>query len=229
VTARRILLLDFDGTACRGDGPVLEYARLAGRALTDHEADRLLAMLRGFLAGTHRDGLLADAQDGYQAVAALAAHFGVPPETTHAAFLRTRDRLTAGEVPAEVPTGLVDLLDELRPRVRTVLVTNAPADGLPRLLDRLGLSVVIDEVIADADKPSGLPALLDRLLTDIAAQHEPGRLLSVGDIWANDLRVPLERGCTTAYVDRFERRQGPADVRAPVIEDLYDMIRRWAS
>lgn len=229
MTARRIMLLDLDGTACRGDEPVLEYARLVGAALPDRTAARLTAMLHGFLDGTDRDGVLADAQDGYQAVAALAAHLDAPPETTEAAFHGSRSRLAAGELDAEAPTGLVDLLAELRPAVRVVLVTNAPATGLGAILHRLGLTGLLDEVIADAGKPGSLPPVLDRLLADVAAEHDPWRLLSVGDIWANDLRVPRERGCATAYVDRFDRRQGPADARAPLIEDLYHHIRRWAS
>lgn len=229
MTGRRILLLDLDGTVCRGDEPVLEYARLVAADLHADDARRLAAMLEGFLDGTERGGTLADAQDGYQAVATLAAHLDVPPERTQAAFLSARKRLAAGDVSVEVPAGLVDLLGELRPRVRAVLMTNAPACGLPAVLDRLGLTGVLDDVIAEAAKPGGLPPVLDRLLGDIAARHDPWRLLSVGDIWANDLRIPLERGCATAYVDRFDRRQGPAHLRAPCIEELYDDIRQWAS
>ncbi|HSI91965.1 MAG TPA: hypothetical protein VK925_00615 [Jiangellaceae bacterium] len=229
MAARRIMLLDLDGTACRGDEPVLEYARLVGAALPDRTAARLTAMLHGFLNGTDRDGVLADAQDGYQAVAALAAHLGSPPEMTEAAFHGSRGRLAAGELRVEAPAGLVDLLAELRPTVRVLLVTNAPATGLEAILNRLDLIGVLDEVIANAGKPAGLPPVLERVLADVGAEHDPWRLLSVGDIWANDLRVPRERGSATAYVDRFDRRQGPADARAPLVEDLYDHIRRWAS
>lgn len=229
MAARRIILLDFDGTACRGDEPVRSYAAEIATTLPDTEADRLTSALDGFLDLTATDGVVADAQDGYQAVATLAAHLDVPPEITRAAFLAVRRRLAEGELLAEVPDGLIELLDELRTDVTAVLVTNAPTTGMARIVGRLGLDRVVDDVIGDASKPSGLPPLLDRLLGSIDAGHEPHRLMSIGDIWANDLRVPRERGCATAYVDRFDRRQGPADARAPVIEDLYGHVRTWAS
>jgi len=229
VAARRIVLLDFDGTACRGDEPVRHYAAQIAATLPAPDGHRLTAMLAGFLDGTDRDGILAPAQDGYQAVAELAAYFDVPAEITRTAFLSTRQRMATGEIPVEVPDGLVELLDELKPGTRTVLVTNSPAAGMAEIVGRLGLHGVIDEIVTDAAKPSGLPPLLDRHLHAIDAQQEPRRLLSIGDIWANDLRIPRERGCATAYIDRFDRRQGPADARAAVIEGLYGYVRTWAS
>jgi FMN phosphatase YigB (HAD superfamily) len=229
VAARRIILLDFDGTACRGDEPARAYAEHIAATLPRVDGHRLMSMLDGFLDGTDRDGTLAAAQDGYQAVATLAAHLDVPPETTRAAFLSMRQRLADGEVRVEVPDGLIDLLTELRRDAMTVLATNSPAAGMPEIVGRLGLDGVLDEIVSDAAKPTGLPPLLDRLLDAVDARHEPHRLLSIGDIWANDLRIPRERGCATAYIDRFDRRQGPADARASVIEDLYGHVRTWAS
>lgn len=70
---------------------------------------------------------------------------------------------------------------------------------------------------------------IDRLLAEHGIADEPGRLLSVGDLWANDLRAPRERGCATAYIDRFDLRQGPADARAATFEELYGAVRAWAS
>lgn len=228
MVAQRILLLDFDGTVCRGDEPVREYARRVATAVRPGDAQHLIGALERFLDGTDRGGIVAGAQDGYQAVSALAASLDVPPEHTEAAFLGARAALAAGEIDAEVPAGLLDLLGEVGPSARRVLVTNAPGASLGPVLDRLGLAAHLDEVIADAGKPSGLPGLIERLLDAAGAVGEPQRLLSIGDIWANDLRAARERGCMTAYVDRFDRRQGDADARAESIEDLYDVVRRWA-
>lgn len=229
MAARRIILLDFDGTACRGDEPARAYAAKIAATLPGPDGRRLTSLLDDFLDGTVTGDLLIDAHDGYQAVAHLAAAFSVPAEITQAAFLSVRGRLAEGEIRVGVPDGLIDLLDGLRPNVATVLVTNSPTAGMAEIVHRLGLDQVLDEVVGDAAKPTGLPPLLDRLLDAIGAQHEPWRLLSIGDIWANDLRIPRERGAATAYVDRFDRRQGPADARAAVIEDLYGYVRTWAS
>lgn len=232
------LLLDFDGTVCRGDEPALEYGRQVASTLPTRDGDVLMAALSGLLDGTG-NGLpagrqaehpaIAGAEDGYQAVERLAIAFGVAAERRSAAFLAARAKLVAGQLPVETPAGLAGLLAELRPRVTVVLVTNSPLNGMDTLLRRLGLAGRLDEVIGDAGKPAGLGPVVDRLLARSGAGTQPGRLLSVGDIWANDLQVPLERGCGGAYIDRFGRRRGTAHVTAPAFEPIFDAIRGWSA
>lgn len=225
-----VLLLDLDGTTCRGDAAVLEYARLVDSGLTRNPGWSVAAALEDFLAGTRRDGPLATAQDGYQAVTVLAERAGVPPKTVRAAFHTVRAGLAAGDIAAEAPPGLDSLLSHLRSSgIRVVIVTNAPSDGLDAIVDRLGLGGVVDGVVGDAGKPAGLVDLVDRELRHVGVTDEPWRLLSVGDIWENDLRPALARRCVAMYVDRFDRRQGPAHAREPALEGLYDHIRRWVS
>lgn len=227
----RILLLDLDGTVCRGDNQVHEYARQVGAQLTGDAARELATAVSAFLDSPDdaaRTGNLADAQDGYQAVEAIARALGATVDQLHHAFHTIRARLYAGEICAEAPAGLIELLTDLPDNVRVVLATNAPANGLANLLDRLHVATFLDEVITEVGKPAGLGPVVERLLDQAGAASEPQRLLSVGDIWENDLRVPLARGCQTAYVDRFDRDQGPAHARAVTLEDLYDDIREWA-
>ncbi|MFW6090894.1 MAG: HAD family hydrolase [Actinomycetota bacterium] len=234
-----VLLLDLDGTTCRGDEAFLEYARLVDAGLTETGLDAgparsqgqsVTAALEAFLDGTGRDGPLATAQDGYQVVTMLAEHAGAPVETVRAAFRTVRAGLASGDIPAEAPPGLDDLLGRLRSSgIRVVIVTNAPSDGLDAIIDRLGLGSVVDEVVGDAGKPTGLVELIDGELRRAGAVDEPWRLLSVGDIWEYDLRPALARRCVAMYVDRFDRRRGPAHAREPALEGLYDPIRQWVS
>lgn len=221
----RVLLLDFDGTVCIGDGPALRYAAEVGSRLTVPHRDDLEAAVAGFLSGS----VFAPAQDVYQLVQAHAAVHGLAATEVSRAYLASRDALLAGEVEVGVPHGLAALLGELRPAVHVVLLTNAPAYGLDVLLTRLGLDGAVDETIGDAGKPAGMAAVLDGLLHRFRIADEPWRLLSVGDVWENDLAGPVERGCATAYVDRFGLRQGPADAVAATVEELYPAIRAWAA
>ncbi|WP_300009104.1 HAD family hydrolase [Pseudonocardia sp.] len=221
----RVLLLDLDGTVCLGDGPARRYATEVGARLAAPHRDDLAADLAAFLAGEVR----GRAQDAYQLVQAHAARCGLAAAEVSGAYLASRDALLAGEVEVEAPCGLVALLAELRPAVHVVLLTNAPAFGLEVLLARLGLDDVVDETIGDAGKPGGMAAVLDELLGRFRIEGEPWRLLSVGDVWENDLAGPAERGCATAYVDRFGLRQGPAGAAAATVEGLYPAIRAWAS
>ncbi|MDQ4137294.1 MAG: hypothetical protein M3116_00400, partial [Actinomycetota bacterium] len=133
-----------------------------------------------------------------------------------------------GEVPIFAPPGLRDVLEEARRHVRVVLVTNAPQQGVQSLLDILGLGGVFDELRGDARKPAGMGPILDALLDEAGIAATPERLLSVGDIWVNDLAPAASRGCATALIDRYAIGGGnPTHVAATIVE-LYPAIVAWA-
>lgn len=219
----RVLLLDLDGTVCIGDGPALRYADEVAARLDAPGRAALREAVAAFLRGTGR----AAAQDVYQLVQEVATARGLSAQDQGRAYLASRAALLAEGLGVAAPAGLARLLGELD--VHVVVLTNAPADGLDVLLGRLGLAGVVDEAIGDARKPDGMGAAVDRLLAAHGIVDQPRRLLSVGDLWANDLRAPRERGCATAYIDRFDLRQGPADARAATFEELYGVVRAWAS
>lgn len=221
---RPVLVLDLDGTVILGDTPVLAYARAV--EATAAYADGLTDQVVEFLADPSGDADLAGAQDGYQAVALIAAAIGIDDERRNAAYARSRLGLAEDLGDLRTPEGLAEVLASLP--VHRVVVTNSPADGIEDLLERLGLSEVIDEVHGSAGKPEGLPAVLMGLMSRNGITGAPHRLLSVGDIWANDLAPALELGCATAYVDALGRRQGPAHVRGTCFPDLYDDLTQWA-
>lgn len=220
----RVLLLDLDGTVCVGDGPALRYADEVAARLDGPGRAALRESVTAFLDGA---GGGTAAQDLYQLVQEVATAHGLAPSEQGWAYRASRAALLAEGLGVTAPAGLADLLAELD--VHVVVLTNAPADGLDVLLGRLGLAGVVDETIGDARKPDGMGPAVDRLLAEHGIADEPGRLLSVGDLWANDLRAPRERGCATAYIDRFDLRQGPADARAATFEELYGAVRAWAS
>jgi FMN phosphatase YigB (HAD superfamily) len=216
-----VLVLDFDGTVCLGDGPIWAYADGVLPALAPDQARALTEGLAAYLTG---EGDPGDFSDGYSAVVRLAGP-AVPPEVLDRAYHASREALASGGVDIHTPDGLPGVLAELGSRVHRVLLTNAPATGMDGLLDRLGLAEAIDEVITSAAKPAGfgriLPALLDGA--------DPARLLSVGDLWVNDISRPLAAGCATAYVDRTGADPRPAHAKARTLPELYPAIRAWAA
>jgi FMN phosphatase YigB (HAD superfamily) len=226
-----VLVLDFDGTVCLGDAPVYEYAAAVVRRLPEREQaagrERLRTALAEYFAGG-RDPDLAAAPDGYHAVAALAGDLGISREEQNAAYLESRTAVHAGEVPIHAAPGLRDLLEAVREHVRVVLVTNAPEQGVETLLDILGLGGVFDSVHGDAGKPAGMAPIVDALLGEAGLRTTPERLLSVGDIWVNDLEAPAARGCATALIDRYGGGDGAPTHRAATIEELYPAILSWA-
>ncbi|GAB3575127.1 hypothetical protein GCM10027406_06190 [Leifsonia lichenia] len=226
--SRPTIVLDFDGTVCIGDAPVWEYAEavIAGildagsTGQTDLDAS-LRARLGAFLDGEPGSPAYID---GYAAVAALAAgHAG--DGLLQSAYQTSRRALAGGTVAVSAPAGLADFLGGLGGSVERVLVTNAPLDGVRETLAAIGVADAIDRIVTDADKPAGWTSLLPMLLDG----REPSQLLSVGDIWGNDLAQPLAAGCATALIDRFGHRAGPAHLVAADFPGLYDGIRRWAA
>lgn len=222
---RPVLVLDLDGTVALGDSPVLGYAR-AIESLAPAVGD-LVGAVRRFLADPAADSRLSGAQDGYQAVHLLSDAAGVTDPVRNAAYRQSRALLDADSGDVAPPEGLRDLLATLDAHL--VLITNSPEAGLATVLARLGLTGLLDEVRTDAGKPTGMAGLLTELLTRYDIWSTPGRLLSVGDIWANDLEPALQLGCATAYVDTYDRRQGPAHVRAHTLPELYPSLRHWAA
>ncbi|MFF1571263.1 HAD family hydrolase [Leifsonia sp. NPDC058292] len=222
-----ILVLDFDGTVAVGDAPVWAYAEAVIADILDGAeatASTLDASLRARL-GAFLDGEPGSPAyiDGYAAVAALAAGHA-DDELLQRAYKTSRRALAGGTIAVSAPEGLAEMLDSLGERVERVLVTNAPLDGVRETLAAIGLASVIDRVVTDAGKPAGWAELLPALLDG----REPAELLSVGDIWGNDLEQPLAAGCVVALIDRFGHRAGPAHLVASDFAGLYPGIREWA-
>ncbi|GGK67223.1 HAD family hydrolase [Nocardia camponoti] len=210
------LLLDFDGTVCVGDDPVWSYAGHVGDLVDRDVARAIDDGLRDYLAG-HHDSRFAD---GYQAVQALAGDLLSPAELQEA-YLASRIDLAAGKLVVAAPRGLADFLAATS--ARKVLVTNSPRIGIDETLSAIGLVGVFDEIITDAGKPDGLDPIVETILDGADA----ATLLSIGDIWRNDLRGPHEMGCATAYIDRFGRGDGAPDMSAPDFPGLYSPISQW--
>ncbi|GAA4157193.1 HAD family hydrolase [Gryllotalpicola daejeonensis] len=239
-----VLLFDFDGTVSLGDDPVIAYARHL-----DEEAgssvDLITRVVSRWLAADGRldaatEGMTdADpvflglhvvdgAIDGYAAAQRLAALVGVTPERIDAAYRASRADLADGLISTHAPEGFASFLAAFPASVHRVLVSNSPENGLREQLDKLELTRSFDEVVTSANKPAGLNAIAERILTEQGVAAE--RLLSVGDIWVNDLAPVAVLGAATALIDRMPV---PADaaptVRAPHIEDLYPWLLEWAS
>lgn len=242
MTTTHVLVLDFDGTVCLGDGPVLTYARLLDEALAaadERHPPRLVeAVLARFVGSplddepagvdeaiAHADG----SPDGYVVAERVSRALGVDDTARSGAYSGARAALADGRLETTAPEGLAELLDSLSDAVHVVLVTNSPEHGVVQPLERLGLADRVDEIVTDARKPSGLPAVLDRLRADAGLEDRPDRLLSVGDIWANDLEPAAAQGSPTALVERFPAPDARPTHRATTLPELYPAIRAWAT
>jgi FMN phosphatase YigB (HAD superfamily) len=223
-----VLVLDLDGTVCLGDTPALLYAERVARLTAAPEA--LLEATAAFLGQqvpARAPKTLTGAQDGYEAVKILGLTAGVTEEELSAAYVASRAEMSARPGDIHTPDGLVDLLAGID--AHRVILTNSPRSGLEEILDHLGVRDVVDEVHTDALKPTRMTGHLDAFLDAFGTLDTPEWLMSVGDIWRNDLAPAVERGCVAAYVDAFDRRQGPAHVRAGSFTALYSAVSDWSN
>jgi FMN phosphatase YigB (HAD superfamily) len=211
---RRVLVMDLDGTVCLGAGPALAYAaqveRLAG-------LDGIVHRLERFLSRPNADPAFASCEDPYDVVAIAALQAGASSQTCEQAYIASRRALD--RVAVHPPTGLPRFLAGLT--AKRVLITNAPDAGLERLLIRLGIAGLLDDVVWSSGKPQGVRAYVAPLL-------EAGRaVLSVGDRWENDLEPVARLGGATAHVDTYGRAIGRASVVGRSLPELYPAIKRW--
>ena len=206
-----ILLFDFDGTIALGDGPVLSYARHVAAALGDR--NDLVDSIRTTLSAA--DG---DALDGYDAVRRAATSRGADAALLSAAYRASRAQLATPEAPIEAPDGLAGFLASVD--AERILVTNAPATRILEALDALGLTGLFDRIVTGARKPKGLEAVLDELPAD-------ARVLSIGDIWHNDLAPAHARGHATALIGGFSDPEATPTFRAAEFSTLVPQLEAW--
>ncbi|WP_120004202.1 HAD family hydrolase [Nesterenkonia muleiensis] len=271
----KLLLLDFDGTLCLGEDPILAYAgqvdaeldqrglpgpggrgvhEVVAEALAD---DELLVQEIEYDpdAAEHEAGVTPLAaeqepatgtraphpsswplQDGYQLVQLLAMQSGLTHEETGHAFRQARRTLLAAGLAStdlHAPAEAAPLLNQLRGAageagVVVVLLTNAPAEDFGAWLEVLGLQSSFDAVTNSAQKPVGMPQAVERARQIAAPPVPPAQILSVGDIWANDLAHVDELGGQTILIDRFGTGLGSPSHRVRSFAEAAPVIRRWA-
>lgn len=205
------IIFDFDGTIALGDGPVLAYAQQLAAELSAPES--FVDGIRRVLAAGG-----ADALDGYDAVRRAGIEAGADAGHLSRAYLASRGQLGTEDAPITAPDGLAQFLAEAD--ADRILVTNAPDVRLAEALAALGFDGLFDRIVTSARKPTGIEKVLDELQAD-------ARVLSVGDIWHNDLAPAHRRGHATALVGDFSDPDAEPTFRAATLTSLLPQLREW--
>ena len=211
------VIFDFDGTLTVGSGPVDAYAGEVAALAGDRGIVAAVdAYMASFEAGEPRF------IDGYDIVRHVAHERGVDNETLGSAYERSRERLATESVPVAAPDGVAAFIEELLTVADVVLATNAPATRLPEALEMLGVSGVLTTQHTSVGKPDGLSAIV----ADALAR---GRVLSIGDVYANDLEPAAAMGASTALVGPTWRAYADrVTMAAQTLPELYLPIKTWA-
>ncbi|TFD48784.1 HAD family hydrolase [Cryobacterium frigoriphilum] len=222
----RVLLFDFDGTISLGDGPVARYAQCVADCLGHRDGARFVeAVAEHTTIGVTEAGMLP--RDGYDAVRLAAASFGVSADALARAYRLSRADLAGVRAPIDPVPGLARFLGTIREHALLVLATNSPPTRIPEALHVLGLQNTFDEVLTSVGKPDGLGTVLERLQQ--TATDGPLRLLSIGDIWVNDLQPAALRGFQTALIGPSAPPGATPTYRAERLDALFPVITAWLS
>lgn len=209
------IIFDFDGTLAVGNGPVLAYARYVAEAAADDYLARVDAELQAYDRGEPRF------RDGYDVVGTLAREDGVAETTLNAAYAHSRTRLGTHDAPVALAPGILDLLSTLDPRIRLILATNAPGDRIPALLSEWGIADRFAATHFVVGKPTGLTPIVRAALRD-------GPVLSIGDIFENDLAPARALGADTALVGATAGASAASPtLRGSTLAQLLLEIRSW--
>lgn len=211
------IIFDFDGTLAIGHGPVLANARLLAPAAAPGFLQRVEAELVRY------DNGATDFRDGYNIVASLGAADGVPEATMAAAYTNSRAQLGTAQAPVESMPELKALLSALGQYAHLVLATNAPGEGVDRVLANWNVQDRFDEQHFNVGKPAGLHNIVESAL-------DRGPVLAIGDIAEYDLAPALQLGADTALVGATATTStAPVTMRGASLEHLASDIQTWAA
>jgi FMN phosphatase YigB (HAD superfamily) len=228
IVHERVVVFDFDGTVSLGHGPVRSYARMIADSLPTDQCVEFLGRFETQLASPRFGVGSAAPIDGYDLVRLVAEGYDVPAGVRSSAYLSSRLELATAAAPVIAPSGLARFLADARPHALLVLATNAPSIRIDEALASLGLTGAFDSVHTSVGKPAGFGPLLDELLAALPAGTDAAAgLLSIGDVWANDLAPAHERGATTALVGGAGPAGATPTFRATHLYELYPALQAW--
>ncbi len=219
-----------DGVLSRGTLPMNRFYRVCrpGRPRSPAE---LLARLRENMveelpfARCYREGLgdLRFLGDPWEVAVYIAAALGTPERCGEAAFLRVRAEME--ETALRADPALLALLEALRERYVTVLLSNSPEASAAGFIDRLGLSGAFSHVLYNAGKPMGLFENLRRGPGLAGVRGE--QVLSVGDHAFNEIvNVHLAGGRTVWMNPYAPAPQIPCTRSVGSLEELMALLRK---
>lgn len=139
-------------------------------------------------------------------------------------YLQTREAMVRRGLPTS--SRLRDILEKLRGRFCTVLISNASKPLADEVLRVLGCLDIFDKTVYAADKPRGMRDALKKLECNRVFEA-PETVLTVGDHALNDL-FPLQRlGCKTLWINPFDNVHEPCfDAVVRTMDELVDFLEQ---
>lgn len=135
--------------------------------------------------------------DGWWLPNACAKHFGVVD--TYSAYERTKIYMASDQFQLTRIPGLREALLHLKEKKKICLLTNSEQTDVQRLLNRLDLEGIFDEIITEAKKPQ----MTSKHFIDLMEKHalKPEECISIGDNFINEIAPAIRLGMQTIFID----------------------------
>lgn len=138
--------------------------------------------------------------DGWWLPNACAKHFGVVD--TYSAYERTKEYMASDKFQLTRIPNLRQALLHVKEKKKICLLTNSEQTDVQRLLNRLDLEGIFDEVITEGKKPQNTTKHFLELMDK--HQLQPEQCLSIGDNFINEIAPAIRLGMETIFIDLNE-------------------------
>ncbi|GAA0383175.1 HAD family hydrolase [Bacillus horti] len=157
--------------------------------------------------------------DGWWLPNACAKHFGVVD--TYSAYEKTKEYMAGSDFQLTRIPRLRQALLHLKGKKQICLLTNSQEDDVQRLLNRLDLEGIFDEIITEARKPQYTSNHFSSLLKK--HNYSPEQCVSIGDNFINEIAPALRLGIKTVFIDINELDYPEYDgIKVQSISDILD-------
>ena len=130
---------------------------------------------------------------------AIARYYGLNEAKAQEAFLETRSYMMGPDFEMIGIPGLKEVLEEIYPKKKLVLLTNSPEPDSEAILEKLGLNHLFHKKIFSGKKPTLTTQHFQVIKHEFEVEYP--EILSVGDNWINEIRPAQKLGCQTLFID----------------------------
>lgn len=134
--------------------------------------------------------------DGWWLPVVTAFHFGLTD--TKDSYIKTKEYMTSDQFKLVQTPGLKEALIKLSKNKHLILVTNSEEDDVNRLLTKLDLQNIFDDIFPSANKPANSREHFQYIKTKY--EINPKHILSIGDNFINDIAPAIQLDMHGLYI-----------------------------
>lgn len=163
-------------------------------------------------------------EDPLWLIGCIGMHYGLDKPTSHSAYLQERNYIMSSEFIMYPVKELRETLEDLKTKVKLILLTNSHELSSETIIKKLGIHHVFTEKIFEGDKPTKTIEILNQIRNKFNLSFS--EILSVGDNYMNEILPAKRLGCKTIYIDTYNIRSNEdADYVVKNVSEMINIIK----